>query len=130
MMPEANRSVPDLIGDLVDQTSTLLRKEVQLARAEMSEKVSQVGASAGSIAVGGALLLAALIVLLNAIAAFLVTLGLSVWLSSLIVAVVVAIIGYIMLRAGLNRLKAANLTPQRTVTQLSRDATAAKEQVR
>lgn len=130
MMPEANRSVPDLIGDLVDQTSTLVRKEVQLARAEMSEKVSQIGASAGGIAVGGALLLAALIVLLNAVAAFLVTLGLSVWLSSLIVAVVVAIIGYVMLRAGLNRLKAANLTPQRTVTQLSRDAAAAKEQVR
>ncbi|HWL82716.1 MAG TPA: phage holin family protein [Roseomonas sp.] len=130
MMPEANRSVPDLLGDLVNQTSTLLRKEVQLARAEMGEKVSQVGASAGGIAVGGALLLAALIVLLLAIAAFLVTLGLSVWLSQLIVAVVVAIIGYIMLRSGLNRLKAANLTPQRTATQLSRDAAVAKEQVR
>lgn len=130
MMPEANRSVPDLLGDLVNQTSSLLRKEVQLARAEMGEKVSQVGASAGSIAIGGALLLAALMILLDAVVAGLVSLGLSVWLSSLIVGVVIAIIGYVLLRAGLNRLKAANLTPQRTATQLSRDAAVAKEQVR
>jgi len=130
MTPDANRSVPDLLGDLVEQSSTLVRKEVQLARAEIGEKVAQVGASAGAIAVGGVLLLAALMVLLDAVVAFLVWLGLSVPLASLIVAVVVAIIGYVVLRGGLNRLKAANLTPERTVTQLSRDASAAKEQVR
>ena len=44
--------------------------------------------------------------------------------------VVVALIGYIMLQSGLKALKAGNLTPERTVNQLSRDAAAAKETVR
>ena len=129
-MSDINRSVPDLLGDLVQQTTTLVRKEVQLARAEMGEKVSKAGAAAGGIAVGGVLLLAALVILLEAVVAFLVTLGLSAPLAGLIVAVVVALIGYIMLQSGLKALKAGNLTPERTVNQLSRDAQAAKETVR
>ena len=130
MTPDTNRSVPDLLGDLVEQSSTLVRKDVQLARAELGEKASQVGASVGASAVGGVLLLAALMVLLDTLVAFLVSLGLSVPLAGLIVGIVVAIIGYVVLRGGMNRLKAANLTPERTVTQLSRDASAAKEQMR
>ncbi|MFC7737303.1 phage holin family protein [Roseomonas sp. GCM10028921] len=126
-----DRSIPDLLGDLVDQTSTLVRKEVQLARAEIGEKVTIAGAAAGAIAVGAFLLLASLIVLLQAAVAALVEyVGLSATVSALIVAVVVALIGYIVLRGGLSRLKASNLTPDRTVTQLSRDAGVVKEQVR
>ncbi|MBB5695295.1 phage holin family protein [Muricoccus pecuniae] len=126
-----DRSIPDLLGDLVDQTSTLVRKEVQLARAEIGEKVTIAGAAAGAIAVGAFLLLASLIVLLQAAVAALVEYaGLSATVSALIVAVAVALIGYIVLRGGLSRLKASNLTPDRTVTQLSRDAGVVKEQVR
>ena len=126
-----DRSIPDLLGDLVDQTSTLVRKEVQLARAEIGEKVTIAGAAAGAIAVGAFLLLASLIVLLQAAVAALVEYaGFSATVAALIVAVVVALIGYIVLRGGLSRLKASNLTPDRTVTQLSRDAGVVKEQVR
>jgi apolipoprotein N-acyltransferase len=131
MSQHTDRSIPDLLGDLVDQTSTLVRKEVQLARAEIGEKVSVVGAASASLAIGGVLLLGALIILLQAAVAFLVEfVHLSATVSALIVAVVVAVIGYLVLRGGLNRLKASNLTPDRTVTQLSRDAEVAKEQVR
>lgn len=131
MSQHTDRSIPDLLGDLVDQTSTLVRKEVQLARAEFSEKLATMGAAAASLAVGGVLLLAALIVLLQAVVAALVEYAhLSATVSALIVAVVVALIGYSVLRGGLSRLKASNLTPDRTVAQLSRDAEVAKEQVR
>ncbi|WP_424138331.1 phage holin family protein [Roseomonas chloroacetimidivorans] len=131
MSQHTDRSIPDLLGDLVDQTSTLVRKEVQLARAEIGEKVSVVGAASASLAIGGVLLLGALVILLQAAVAFLVEfVHLSATVSALIVAVVVAVIGYLVLRGGLNRLKASNLTPDRTVTQLSRDAEVAKEQVR
>ena len=131
MSQHTDRSVPDLLGDLVDQTSTLVRKEVQLARAEFSEKLAAMGAAGASLAVGGVLLLAALIVLLQAAVAALVEYAhLSATVSALIVAIVVALIGYGVLRGGLSRLKASNLTPDRTVAQLSRDAEVAKEQVR
>lgn len=130
MPSDLNRSVPDLIGDLLQQTSTLVRKEVQLARAELNEKLAVMGAAAASIGVAAALLMAALVIILQAIVALLVTFGLSTWVSGLIVGVVVAVIAYVLLRGGINRMKAANLTPDRTVNQVSRDATLAKEAVR
>jgi hypothetical protein len=130
MVEQHNRSVPELFNDIVAQLSSLFRKEVQLARAEVGEKVSQAGGAAGSIAVGGVLLLGALIMLLHALAALIVYLGLAPGWAYLITGVVVALIGYFVLRGGLSRLKASNLTPQRTVEQLSRDAAVAKEQVR
>jgi membrane protein implicated in regulation of membrane protease activity len=130
MSSDLNRSVPDLIGDLLQQTSNLVQKEVQLARAELSEKLSVMGGAAASIGVAAALMMAALVIILQGIAALLVTFGLSTWVSSLIVGVVVAVIAYVLLRAGINRMKAASLTPERTVHQVSRDATMAKEAVR
>lgn len=131
MSQDANRTVPDLLGDLVTQTSTLVRKEVQLARAEVSEKVALVGAAGVGVAVGAFLLLAALMVLLQAAVAALVEYAhLSATVSALIVTVVVGVIGYIMLRRGLDQLKASSLTPDRTVAQLSQDAAVVKEQVR
>ena len=45
MSQPTDRSIPDLLGDLVDQTSTLVRKEVQLARAEFSEKLATIAAA-------------------------------------------------------------------------------------
>ncbi|MBO1079063.1 phage holin family protein [Roseomonas haemaphysalidis] len=124
------RSVPDLLGDLVQQSSSLVRQEVQLARAEMGEKVSQLGTAAASIGVAGALLLGALIILLQAVVALLVSFGLQAWVAGLIVGVVVALIGYLLLQGALTKMKAANLTPERTVNQVSKDATVAKEAVR
>jgi hypothetical protein len=126
-----NRSVPDLLGDLVNQTTTLVRKEVQLARAELGEKVSVVGAAGMSLGIGAALLLGALIALIQGAIALLVEVfDLSPTLSAIIVAVVVGLIGYLVLRGGLTKLQNFNLTPDRTVAQLSRDAQVAKEQVR
>jgi hypothetical protein len=128
--PDTHRSVPDLLGDLIHQATTLVRQEVQLARAEMNEKISSAGAALGTIAVGGVLLVAALVILLQAAVAALVEFaGLSATLSAVIVGVVVALIGYIALRGALNRLKAVNIVPHRTATQISRDADVVKEQI-
>jgi hypothetical protein len=77
-MSDTGKSVPDLLGDLVHQTSTLVRKEVQLARAELGEKVSVVGGAATSLGAGVGLLLGALFALTYALIALLVELfGLS-----------------------------------------------------
>lgn len=130
MSTDLNRSVPDLIGDLLQQTSSLVRKEVQLARAELNEKLATMGTAAASIGVAAALLMAALVIILQGLAALLVTFGLASWVASLVVGVVVAAIAYALLRVGMNRMKATSLTPERTVNQVSRDASMAKEAVR
>ncbi|MDB5414181.1 MAG: hypothetical protein JWR10_2516 [Rubritepida sp.] len=130
MSQDSQRSVPDLLSDLVTQATTLMRQEVQLARAEIGEKVSSVGAAIGAMAVGGILLLAALIILLQAAVAALVEYGgLRATIAALIVGVVVAVVGYIALHGAMTKLKTASLTPHRTAAQFSRDAEVIKEQI-
>ena len=82
------------------------------------------------IAAGAAVLLAALVLLLFALASLLVRFGVAVDWAQLIVGAVAALVGYALVRSGLSKLKTSNLMPERTAEQLSRDAQAAKEQVR
>jgi hypothetical protein len=125
------RSVPQLLGDMVTELSNLFRKELQLARAEMGEKASEAGSAIPGIAGGGALAFGGLIMLLMALSALVSRLlDLPAGWGFLIVGLVAAIGGYLLIRGGISKLKATNLTPQRTAEQLSRDAQAAKEQVR
>lgn len=124
-----DRSLKDLFADLTHSVSTLFRKEIELARAETSEKISQAGVAAGSIAGGGILALAALIVLLQALVIALSELGLAPALSALIVGGAVAIIAFALIYKGMNDLKASSLAPTRTVEALRQDARMVKEQV-
>lgn len=124
------KSIPELFSDLVDHLPRLFRKEVQLAKAEAAEKVQQATGAVVYMAIGGVVLLAALIMLLHAIVAWLVVAGLDVQWGTLIVAVVVGIFGYVFLQKGMSDIKASNLKPARTVEQLRTDARATKEQFR
>lgn len=130
MSTDYGRSVPELFTDLINQLSTLFRKEVQLARAEMGEKVSHATGALPTLLGGGALLFGALIILLQAAAALLVYFGIRPGWALLIVGVLAALVGWLLVRGGINRLKTSNLIPERTAEQLSRDAAVAKEQVR
>ena len=128
MQQTDDRSLKELLADLTHSVTTLFRKEIELARAETSEKLSQAGVGAGAIAAGGVLALAALIVLLQALVIALAELGLAPALSALIVGGVVAIIAFALIYKGMNDLKASNLAPTRTVEALRRDAHMIKEQ--
>ena len=124
-------SVPELLGSALGQVSTLFRKEIQLARAEMGEKFGQAAGAIVPIAAGAAVLLGVLILLLFALASLLVRLfDLATGWAQLIVAVVFALVGYLLVRSGLSTLKTSNLVPERTAEQVSRDAQVVKEQVR
>jgi drug/metabolite transporter (DMT)-like permease len=127
MQQTDDRSLKELFGDLTHSVTTLSRKEIELARAEISEKVSQAGVAAGAVAAGGILALAALIVILQALVIALTELGLAPALSALIVGGVVAIIAFALIYKGMNDLKASNLAPTRTVEALRRDADMVKE---
>lgn len=58
------RSIPALFGDAVEQLGKLVSNEVQLARAEISEKVAQAGLGVAYVAGAGVLLIPVLVVLL------------------------------------------------------------------
>ncbi len=130
MMHTDDRSLKDLLADLTESITTLFRQEIQLARAETSEKISQVGVAIGAIAGGAILALAALIVLLQALVIGIAEAGVPPGWASLIVGVVVAVIAYVLIHKGTSDLKASNLAPDRTMSSLKRDAQVVKEQVR
>lgn len=125
-----SRSMIDLFTQLVDQMSLLFRKEMELAKAEMSEKASQATSGLIKMVLGAVLMIPALVVLLQGIVAWFDAWGLEPRWGFLIVGVVAALIGYALLQSGLNSTKPANLTPRRTAHQLQRDADVAKDQVR
>jgi len=126
-----NRSVPELFGDLIGQLSTLLRKEGQLARTEVSENISRAAVGLGLIVGGGAvLLIPALVVLLEAAVAALGDLGMSPAAAAGIVGGCAAVIGLILAAIGASWLRAKSLLPSKTIQQLQNDAATARRQMR
>jgi len=130
---QEGRTLMGLFADLWRETTTLVRDEAELAKAELSEKVSKVTTGAGEIAAGGAILFAGFVVLLFAAVGALQLMIQSehaIWIAPLVVGLVVMIIGYIALSRGKKQMNADALTPHRTMESLKRDARLAKEHVK
>jgi predicted phage tail protein len=114
-------SIGELFGQLTHDVGTLFRQEVRLAKVEMGEKVSTLGAGAAVAGVGALALGAALIL-------GLVALGVAPWLAALLVGGALAVAGYSMLQKGMSDLKRNDLVPTRTVETLKDDVQWVKEQ--
>jgi len=131
-VPGETRSLVALFSDLFRETSTLVHQEAQLAKAEMSEKVSEVGKGIAAIAIGGAITFAGFIVLLIAASnglAMMLPEEHANWLAPLIVGLAVMVLGFIALAMGKHELSASNLEPSRTLESLRRDGELVKEHV-
>lgn len=126
--PEA-RSVGELLRDLANDVTTLIRQEMTLARTEAQDKLQQTIVAVMAIVAGALIAFAALIILLDALVYGLTEAGLERWLAALIVGGVVAIIGFILVRKGQNDLSAARLAPERTAENVRKDINLVKEQV-
>lgn len=113
--------VADLLGQLGGDIAGLVRKEAELVRAEVSEKVNAAGKAVADIAAGGLLLVAALLVLLQALVLALSELMNPIW-ASLLVGVGVALVGYLLLRAGMKAISLRGLSPDRSTRQFKKDA--------
>lgn len=113
--------IGDLVSDLFRNGITLMRNEVQLVRAELTDKASQAGAGVTSLVVAAILANAALIVLLAALA-----LGLAEvmqgWLAALVVGVLTAGVALLFFAKGRRKLRAGSLTPRASVESLREDA--------
>lgn len=109
-----------LIADLMRQTADLVHNETALARAEISQKVSQVESGAISLMVAAVLGIAAIGALTGS-AILGLSLVLAPWLAALIVGAIVAVVALIFFAVGRGRLKAQNLPPRATTANVRRD---------
>jgi hypothetical protein len=117
-----DKGVVDLAGDAMQDIATLLQTELQLLRAEISEKLTFTALSAALIGGGALLLMATIVLLLQAAITGLVAYGLSSPVATLIVAAVTLVAGAGLVWLGINRLNLARLAPSKTLLQLQKDS--------
>jgi hypothetical protein len=125
-----SRSIPELFSDAVGQLGKLVGNEFELARAELSEKASQIGRATAMIGAGAVILMPALVLLLFAMAAALIRSGFSEPISYLLTGAGAAVVSAALIVTGISRLSGDALKPAVTLDQMQRDKLAAKEMVR
>src|SRR3954469_11273155 len=124
------RTISSLLGDALSQFSKLFQNEVDLAKAEFSEKVRQATGALGFLAAGALLVIPAIVMALFALSAALIAAGWSQPISYLASAVLAAVLAGVLFAVGLNRLDTRNLAPRETMRQLEKDRDTVKEMVR
>jgi hypothetical protein len=123
----SRRGIGALLRDLSRETTTLLRDEAALARAELGEKLDHFTSGAAELAGGLLLAFAGFMVLLGA-AVFGLAEVMPLWASSLLVGAVVLGIGVLLFMRARSQLAAERLTPERTLESLRRDADLARDE--
>lgn len=121
--------IGEIVKRLSQETSTLVRQEMDLAKAEMAAKARQAGMGAGLI--GGALVLA--LAAVGALVAFLILLlaeGLADWGAALIVAGALLVLAAVLALVGRKKLRQATPpVPEQTVETVKEDVEWAKTQI-
>jgi len=124
------RPIGELLGRLASETTTLVRQELELAKAEMADKGRTAAPGIGMVGAAGAVALLAA----GALTAFLILLlstFLDDWLAALLVGVVYALAAYVLYRRGRERVEeAAPPVPEQTVESVKEDVQWAKTQGR
>ena len=121
-----DRPIPELMKDLSDQTTTLVRQEIELAKAEMTAKGKQMGIGAGAF--GGAALVGLYAVgALTAAAILALSTAVDGWLAALIVGLVYAAVAGVLALVGKSRTQAgAPPVPERAISSTKEDVEWAK----
>lgn len=121
------RNPAALFGDVLTHVSNLVRNEVDLARAEVSENINTAGVAIGLLIGSVILALTALNVLVAAVVAALTEAGIEPGWSALIVGLALAAVAYGLMTKGINDLKLSSLAPRRAARNVKRDAQVVKE---
>jgi MFS family permease len=123
----ADRPVGELLKDLSDQTSRLIRSEMELARAELTEKGKRAGIGAGMFGAAGVLGLYAVGALTACFIALLATAVDHLWLAALIVAAVYAAVAGVLALTGKSQVEQATPpVPEQTTESVKEDVQWAK----
>jgi uncharacterized membrane protein YqjE len=126
----SDRSVSDLLKQLSDQTATLVRQELELAKVELTAKGKQAGIGVGMFGAAGMIGLYALGALTAAVILAL-SLAMTGWLAALIVAAVYGAVAGVLALKGRSRVaRGVPPTPEQTVQTVKEDVQVTREAVR
>jgi len=113
------RPTLELLGELAEQTRSLVQVELSLFRAELRERGALISSSLTKVGVGLIFLPIGLTLIFVAISLALRRFGIPVDLALLIVALVAVAAGAFALISGLRGLKPARLAPSKSISQIS-----------
>jgi hypothetical protein len=116
-----DRPTAELMRELTDRTTTLVRKEIELAKAELTEKGKKAGVGAGMFGAAGLFAVGAFAAITTCLILALNTF-MAGWLAALIVAVVYAAIAGVLALRGKQEVKQASPpVPERAVDSTKED---------
>jgi hypothetical protein len=125
-----DQSISELVKDLATETSTLVRQEIDLAKAEMTDRGKRAGKGVGMLAAGGVVALLAFGALTAGLIAAL-DLAMPTWLAALIVTVVYGAIAAVLVQIGRKQVQeAAPPVPEETIESVKEDVQWAKTRTR
>lgn len=126
----SDRSTQELVKQLADQTTTLVRQEVELAKAELAQKGKRAGIGAGMFGGAGVLGLYA-VGALTAAAILALATALDGWLAALIVGVVYAAVAGVLALQGRRKVREATpVAPERTLDTVKEDVEVVKQRAK
>ena len=117
-VPRMDRSLGELFSDLSQQTAELVRQEMRLAKAELSDKLSDVGRNAAMIAASAVFGLAALMAVTAGIVLLLIQLGVAPWIAAVITAAGMGLIAFLLAQSGIAALRKKSIAPVETMHSL------------
>jgi uncharacterized membrane protein YqjE len=129
MATPAQRTVTDVLQDIVGNVQEIIRAEFRLAKAESKEKVRKASGPAAMLGVGAAIGMYGLGFVLLAMV-YALSQVLAAWLAALIVGAVLAITAAILVSTGKKALKRISPVPEKTVQTVKENVQWSKDQIR
>ncbi|MGB2636986.1 MAG: phage holin family protein [Candidatus Acidiferrum sp.] len=127
--PQTQRSVSDVLQDIVGNLQQIIRNEFRLARVEIKEKAARAKQPATILASGVVIGLYGFGFLLLALV-YALSIVIPTWLAALLVGVVLVIAAAILVASGCNALKQVDPVPEKTVQTVKENVQWAKEQIK
>jgi uncharacterized membrane protein YqjE len=127
--PQTQRSVSDVLQDIVGNLQLIIRSEFLLARVEIKEKAARAKQPATMLASGVVIGLYGFGFLLLALV-YALSLVIAPWLAAILVGVVLVIAAAILVATGRNGLKQVDPVPEKTVQTMKENVQWAKEQIK
>ena len=120
--------LPRVLSDVVVDVADLVQKEMRLARAEIGEKLSNKLRAGAWMLIAAAVALIAFLMLIEGLALWIATFGVSLYASHWIIGAALALISVLAYFAGRADAR-ESLAPERTIHQVNRDLRETKERL-
>jgi uncharacterized membrane protein YqjE len=125
-MAAGDRSLSDVLQDIIRNVQEIVRSEVRLAKTEIRVEAAKAKSSALLLGAGGVAAIFATLFLLLVIV-YALALVMPSWAAALIVGAALAVVASVMLTAGIQRFKQIHPTPARTVETIKENVEWAKQ---